>query len=61
VSAPGEAVLIAGPAGAGKSTLLRAIAGLWPFGRSEISAVISPSIVASLAVNDFRASTSWRS
>jgi vitamin B12/bleomycin/antimicrobial peptide transport system ATP-binding/permease protein len=35
--ARGAAVLIAGPTGAGKSTLLRAIAGIWPFGRGEIS------------------------
>jgi putative ATP-binding cassette transporter len=36
-AAPGEAMLIIGPTGAGKSTLLRAIAGIWPFGRGEIS------------------------
>ncbi len=35
--ARGESLLISGPSGAGKSTLLRAIAGLWPFGRGEIS------------------------
>jgi putative ATP-binding cassette transporter len=34
---PGEAMLIVGPTGAGKSTLVRAIAGIWPFGRGEIS------------------------
>jgi vitamin B12/bleomycin/antimicrobial peptide transport system ATP-binding/permease protein len=34
--APGQAILITGPAGAGKSTLLRAITGLWPFCRGEI-------------------------
>jgi vitamin B12/bleomycin/antimicrobial peptide transport system ATP-binding/permease protein len=33
----GAAVLITGPSGAGKSTLLRAIAGLWPYGRGDIS------------------------
>jgi vitamin B12/bleomycin/antimicrobial peptide transport system ATP-binding/permease protein len=33
----GAAMLITGPSGAGKSTLLRAIAGLWPYGRGEIS------------------------
>jgi putative ATP-binding cassette transporter len=36
-AASGAAVLITGPSGAGKSTLLRAIAGLWPYGRGEIS------------------------
>jgi putative ATP-binding cassette transporter len=34
--APGQAILITGPAGAGKSTLLRAITGLWPFCRGEV-------------------------
>jgi vitamin B12/bleomycin/antimicrobial peptide transport system ATP-binding/permease protein len=33
----GAALLIAGPTGAGKSTLLRGIAGIWPFGRGEVS------------------------
>jgi putative ATP-binding cassette transporter len=33
----GVAVQISGPSGAGKSTLLRAIAGVWPYGRGEIS------------------------
>ena len=33
----GAAVLIAGASGAGKSTLIRAIAGIWPYGRGEIS------------------------
>ena len=36
-SARGEALLIEGPTGAGKSTLLRAMAGIWPFGRGEIT------------------------
>jgi putative ATP-binding cassette transporter len=36
-AASGAAMLITGPSGAGKSTLLRAIAGLWPYGRGEIS------------------------
>lgn len=34
---PGERVLLRGEPGAGKSTLFRAIAGLWPFGRGQIS------------------------
>ena len=35
--ARGEALLIQGPTGAGKSTLLRAMVGIWPFGRGEIT------------------------
>ena len=35
--APGEAVLVTGASGSGKSTLFRALAGLWPFGRGQIS------------------------
>ena len=34
----GESVLLTGPSGAGKSTLFRAIAGIWPFGRGEVTA-----------------------
>jgi putative ATP-binding cassette transporter len=33
----GETVLLGGASGSGKSTLFRAIAGIWPFGRGEIS------------------------
>jgi putative ATP-binding cassette transporter len=33
----GHNALISGPTGSGKSTLFRAIAGIWPFGRGEIS------------------------
>jgi vitamin B12/bleomycin/antimicrobial peptide transport system ATP-binding/permease protein len=33
----GKALLIRGASGTGKSTVLRAIAGLWPYGRGEIS------------------------
>jgi putative ATP-binding cassette transporter len=35
--ASGEHVLVTGPSGSGKSTLFRAIAGIWPFGKGEIS------------------------
>jgi putative ATP-binding cassette transporter len=33
----GERILLVGESGTGKSTLVRAIAGLWPWGRGEIS------------------------
>ena len=33
----GESVLVAGPSGSGKSTLFRALSGLWPFGRGQVS------------------------
>lgn len=36
-AAPGEAVLIKGPSGAGKSTMLRAIAGIWPHAKGQVS------------------------
>jgi putative ATP-binding cassette transporter len=33
----GERTLLTGPSGSGKSTLFRAIAGIWPFGKGDIS------------------------
>jgi putative ATP-binding cassette transporter len=32
-----EAVLVTGASGSGKSTLFRAIAGIWPFGRGQVT------------------------
>jgi putative ATP-binding cassette transporter len=34
---PGEPIAITGPSGAGKSTLFRAIAGIWPFAKGQVS------------------------
>ncbi|KLK94929.1 hypothetical protein AA309_01050 [Microvirga vignae] len=36
-AASGEAVLIKGPSGAGKSTMLRAVAGIWPHAKGQVS------------------------
>ena len=33
----GKRLLISGASGSGKSTLLRAVAGIWPYGRGEVS------------------------
>ncbi|WP_144638358.1 ABC transporter ATP-binding protein/permease [Bordetella genomosp. 13] len=33
----GQALLIKGPSGSGKTTLLRAVAGLWPYARGQVS------------------------
>jgi putative ATP-binding cassette transporter len=35
--APHEEVLVTGPSGSGKSTLFRAIAGIWPFGKGNVT------------------------
>ncbi|OLN25586.1 ABC transporter ATP-binding protein [Desulfovibrio sp. DV] len=35
--APGERVMVAGPAGCGKSTLFRALGGLWPFAAGRLA------------------------
>ena len=40
--APGERVMVAGPAGCGKSTLFRAIGGLWPFAAGTLAMPTSP-------------------
>jgi putative ATP-binding cassette transporter len=34
---PGERVLISGPSGSGKSTLFRALAGIWPYGKGQVT------------------------
>jgi putative ATP-binding cassette transporter len=34
---PGRAILIKGPSGTGKSTMLRAVAGIWPYARGQVS------------------------
>lgn len=34
---PGDRVLVTGPSGSGKSTLFRAMAGVWPFGKGDIT------------------------
>jgi putative ATP-binding cassette transporter len=44
---PGEAVLVSGPSGSGKSTLFRALSGIWPFGRGEITVPAGAKDVAS--------------
>ncbi|MCX7321224.1 MAG: ABC transporter ATP-binding protein/permease [Hyphomicrobiales bacterium] len=41
----GERTLLTGPSGAGKSTLFRAIAGIWPFGRGEVTVPIDASVM----------------
>ncbi|WP_210496969.1 ABC transporter ATP-binding protein/permease [Microvirga antarctica] len=33
----GESTLLTGPSGSGKSTLFRAISGIWPFGKGQVS------------------------
>jgi vitamin B12/bleomycin/antimicrobial peptide transport system ATP-binding/permease protein len=35
--APHDQVLVTGPSGSGKSTLFRAISGIWPFGKGNVS------------------------
>jgi putative ATP-binding cassette transporter len=41
----GETVLLTGPSGAGKSTLFRAISGIWPFGRGQVTIPEGQSIM----------------
>ena len=41
----GERLLVTGPSGSGKSTLFRAIAGIWPFGKGEISVPANASLM----------------
>jgi putative ATP-binding cassette transporter len=41
----GERTLLTGPSGAGKSTLFRAIAGIWPFGRGEVTLPADASVM----------------
>jgi putative ATP-binding cassette transporter len=41
----GERTLLTGPSGAGKSTLFRAIAGIWPFGRGEVTVPADASMM----------------
>ena len=35
--APGSSILVMGSSGCGKSTLLRTLAGIWPYGKGELS------------------------
>ncbi|WP_126936709.1 ATP-binding cassette domain-containing protein, partial [Xanthomonas vesicatoria] len=41
----GERTLVTGPSGSGKSTLFRAIAGIWPFGKGNISIPTNASLM----------------
>ncbi len=41
----GERTLLTGPSGAGKSTLFRAIAGIWPFGKGQVSMPTDASVM----------------
>ena len=40
-----ERTLLTGPSGAGKSTLFRAIAGIWPFGKGQVSMPTDASVM----------------